>query len=180
MPVAIYSVTNNPPHPRSNLPLPLPLFVLTVISLTFSWLLVILSMLDLGYLSMWMNPTMSFLTVGYHLIVLVLSRTKRTTSDPTYFSTIVVCAYLFGAVWFAAFIVTNIILMVKSDRFFNLTDVKNMGLPASVGSQRAQVVFTLFEAFTLEALAIKGHLIIRESGDPEDWRPRVCTIVPSN
>lgn len=119
---------------------------------------------------------MSFLTVGYHLVVLVLSRMKRTTSDPTYFSTIVVCAYLFGIVWFVAFIITNVILTVKNDRFFNLTDVKNMGLPASVGSQRAQVVFALFEAFTMEALAIKGHLIIRESGDPEDWRPRVCTI----
>ena len=169
-------MANNPPPSRSNLPLPLPLFVLTVISLTFSWLLLVLSMLDLGYLSMWMNPTMSFLTVGYHLVVLVLSRMKRTTSDPTYFSTIVVCAYLFGIVWFVAFIITNVILTVKNDRFFNLTDVKNMGLPASVGSQRAQVVFALFEAFTMEALAIKGHLIIRESGDPEDWRPRVCTI----
>ncbi|KAF8742485.1 hypothetical protein AX14_004346 [Amanita brunnescens Koide BX004] len=172
MPVAIYPVTNIPPLPHSNLPLPLPLFILTVISLTFSWLLLVLSMLDLGYLSMWMNPTMAFLTVGYHLAVLLLSRTKRTAKDPTYFSTTVVCAYLFGIAWFVAFIITNVVLTVKDDRFINLADVKNMRLPASVGSQRAQVIFTLFEAVILEAFAIKGHLIIRESGDPEDWRPK--------
>ncbi|KAF8351605.1 hypothetical protein F5887DRAFT_938297 [Amanita rubescens] len=165
MPVAIYPVTNNPPPPpppRSNLPLPLPLFILTIISLTFSWLLVVLSMLDLGYLSMWMNPTMSFLT-----------RKKRTTKDPTYFSTIIVCAYLFGIVWFVAFIITNVILASNNDRFYNLGDVKKMGLPASVGSQRAQVIFALFETVVLEAFAIKGHLIIKETGDPEDWRPKV-------
>ena len=176
MPVAIYPVTNNPPPlppPRSNLPLPLPLFILTIISLTFSWLLVVLSMLDLGYLSMWMNPTMSFLTVAYHLSVLVLSRKKRTTKDPTYFSTIIVCAYLFGIVWFVAFIITNVILASNNDRFYNLADVKKMGLPASVGSQRAQVIFALFETVVLEAFAIKGHLIIKETGDPEDWRPKV-------
>ncbi len=51
-----------------------------------------------------------------------------------------------------------------------------MGLPASVGSQRTQVVFALFETVVLEAFAIKGHLIIKETGDPEDWRPKVRII----
>ena len=130
-------------------------------------------MLDLGYLSMWMNPVMSLLTIIYHLAVLLLSRTKRTASDPTYFSTVVVCAYLFGVVWFVAFILTNVVIAVKNDRFFSLEDIKRMGLPASVGSQRVQVIFALLEAVVLEAYAIKGHLIIREKGDPDDWRPKV-------
>ncbi|KAF8631554.1 hypothetical protein AX15_002308 [Amanita polypyramis BW_CC] len=173
MAVAIYSVTNNPsPPPRLNLPLPLPLFILMFISFTLAWILLVLSMLDLGYLSMWMNPVMSLLTIIYHLAVLLLSRTKRTVKDPTYFSTVVVCAYLFGIVWFVAFILTNIAIVVRDDRFFSLEDIKRLGLPASVGSQRAQVILTLLEAVVLEAYAIKGHLIIRERGDPEDWRPR--------
>ncbi|KAK2466086.1 hypothetical protein APHAL10511_001728 [Amanita phalloides] len=170
MPVAIYPATRNP-SPR-NLPLPLSLFVLTIISFTFACILLVLSMLDLGYLSMWMNPVMALLTVFYHGAVLLLSRRKRTASDPTYFSTVIVCAYLFGLAWFVAFVLTNVVIAIKGDRFFSLEDIKGMGLPASIGSQRAQVIFSLLEAVVLEAYAIKGHLIIRESGDPEDWRPK--------
>lgn len=173
MPVAIYPTMKNPsPQPRSNLPLPLPLFVFTLISLTFSWILLVLSLLDLGYLSIWMTPIMAPLTILYHLVVLLSSRKKRTASDPTFFSTVVVCAYMFGAVWFAAFILTNVIITVKDDRWFSLEDIKKMGLPASIGSQRAQVILTLFEAATLEACAIKGHLIVREGGDLEGRKPK--------
>ncbi|KAF8639799.1 hypothetical protein AX17_001058 [Amanita inopinata Kibby_2008] len=133
-------------------------------------------MLDLGFLSVWMNPLMSLFTIMYHLTVLILSRWKRSASDPTYFSTIIVCAYLFGVVWFAAFIMTNVIIAVRNDHFFSLEDVQKMGLPATVVSQRMQVVLVLLEVAFLEAFAIKGHLIIIERGDPEDWRPKANEI----
>ncbi|PFH51379.1 hypothetical protein AMATHDRAFT_142628 [Amanita thiersii Skay4041] len=176
MPVAIYPSpikSATPPPPRSSLPLPLPLFFLTCLSLAGSWVLLVLSLLDLGYLSMWMCPLMSLFTILYHLGVLILSRAKRSASEPTYFSTVIVLAYLFGVVWFAAFILTNVIIAVKSDYIFSLEDVKSMGLPATAGTQGAQVFFALFEAIILEAFAIKAHLMLRKTGDPEDWRPKV-------
>ncbi|KIL70215.1 hypothetical protein M378DRAFT_609815 [Amanita muscaria Koide BX008] len=172
MAVAIYPISEKPaPVPRFNLPLILPLFILTCVSLLFSLILFILSMLDLGYLSMWMNPTMALITIIFHVTVLVLSR-KRAAHDSTFFSAVVVCAYLLGVVWFVAFILTNIVAAVKSDRFFGLDELKGNGLPATIGSQRGQIILTLFETVVLEAFAIKGHLAVREKNDPEDWRPR--------
>jgi len=173
MPVAIYAVSNNPvPRRRSTLPLPLPLFVLACIAIALSLAMFIISMFDLGYLSMWMNPIMAIVTILFLVVLLVMSPKKRSSRDSTYFSTVVVCAYLIGIVWFVAFILTNIIAAVKSDRFFSVAELRGNGLPATVGTQRAQVILALLETVVLEAFAIKGHLTIREDGDPEDWKPK--------
>jgi len=128
-------------------------------------------MFDLGYLSMWMNPIMAIVTILFLVIVLVMSRKKR-SKDSTYFSTVVVCAYLIGVVWFVAFILTNVIAAVKGDRFFSVAELKGNGLPATVATQRAQVILALLETVVLEAFAIKGHLMIREEGSSEDWKPK--------
>lgn len=165
LPVALSKVT----LPPSPLPLPRSLFLFTCASLFGAWLLLIISILDLGYLSMWLNPPASVFTILYHIGVLLVSRRKRAADAPSYFSTTIFSAYLMSIVWLVAFILTIVVL--ASNRYYSVEDLQHQGLPVTVHSQRVQVVLTLYEMLVVGGMAVKGHSIVeREGPDPFEWR----------
>lgn len=127
-------------------------------------------MLDLGVFSLWINPPLSLFTIVYHASVLVLSQRKRKAEEPSYFSTVTICAYILAIVWFVAFIVTVVVLAsYKGD--YRVESLQHRGLPVSVETQRLQIFLTLFEFIVVGGIGMKGHMIARSEGDPASWRP---------
>jgi len=68
-------------------------------------------MLDLGFLTLWTNTALSFLTVVYHTVILVTHRRGRRTDEPqpptrlypTSTTASLVCVYLLAFFWIAPF-----------------------------------------------------------------------------
>lgn len=155
--------------PPSPFPLPRSLFLFTCTSLLGSFLLFIISMLDLGYLSMWVNPCASLITIIYHVGVILIARRKRVPDAPSYFSTAIFSAYLLVFVWFIAFVLTLGVLVSSHGNTFK---VGGLGQgPANVHTQRAQIFLTLYEMLVMGGMAVTGHAIVRKEGpNPEEWR----------
>lgn len=169
--------------PRS-IPLPISLFILTCISLLASFILLVVSLLDLGVLSLWINPCASVFTVIYNTSVLVLAQRKRRIDSPSYFSTCIICAYFLAVLWLVAFSVTTMVLVSWKENYQPEELHQQTGLPVTVQTQRLQCFLTILELFVLGGITVKGHLILRK-GDPESWRPmyedgkvRLAPVVP--
>jgi hypothetical protein len=153
----------------SPFPLPRSLFFLTCASLLGSCALLIVSMLDLGYLSMWLNPCASVITVGYHVGVILIARRRRNPNAPSYFSTVIFSAYLLFLVWFIAFILTIVVLASSYGKAF-MVEASRQGF-ATMHTQRAQIFLTLYEMLVVGGMALRGHAIVRREGpDPDQWR----------
>ena len=90
----------------------------------------------------------------------------------SYFSTVVLCAYLLAVVWLAAFVMTVVIISVfKGD--YTPESLLNRGLPVSIHTQRLQCFLTVFEFCIILGVGVTGHLLAREEGsDPPTWRPK--------
>jgi hypothetical protein len=171
--------------PPSPLPLPRSLFLFTCASLFGSCLLLIISMLDLGYLSMWLNPCASIFTIIYHVGMLLISRRQRSETAPSYFSTTIFTGYLLTLVWFVAFILTVVVIASGHVEHYKVEWLRQHGLPATVHSQRFQILLTLYQMFVVGGMAVKGHTIVeREGPDPYEWRNlehnKVCSSVPQS
>jgi len=146
-------------------------FWCTCASLVGAITLLIISMLDLGYLSMWLNPCASVYTILYHVGVLVIAHRKRNPENPSYFSTAIFSGYLLAIIWLAAFILTIIVLALGGAGDFNVKFLRQYGLPVNVHTQRVQVFLTLYEMVMVGGMAAKGHAIVESHGpDPPDWR----------
>ncbi|KAF9464347.1 hypothetical protein BDZ94DRAFT_1256242 [Collybia nuda] len=157
--------------PSSPLPLPRSLFLFTCASLFGSCLLLIISMLDMGYLSMWLNPCASVFTIIYHIGTLLISRRKRTETAPSYFSTTIFTGYLLALIWLVAFILTTVVVALGHKEHYNVEGLRQEGLPATVHSQRLQIFLTAYQMFMIGGMAVKGHSIVeREGPDPSEWR----------
>jgi hypothetical protein len=155
--------------PPSSFPLPRSLFLFTCASLLGSCLLFIISMLDLGYLSMWVNPCASIITVIYHIGVILIARRKRVPNAPSYFSTAIFSAYLMALVWFIGFILTLVVLVSGPGNAFKVVGLGQGA--ANVYTERAQIFLTLYELLVVGGMAVTGHAIVRKEGpDPEAWR----------
>jgi hypothetical protein len=143
------------------------------ISLLASLALLVLSLLDLGVLSLWINPCAALFTLIYNISILVLARRKRRIDTPSYFSTSIVCAYGLALLWLVAFSVTTMVLVSWNSKADYRPDElhQRLGLPVTVLTQRLQCVLAGVEFFALGGTAVKGHLIAREEGDPKSWRP---------
>lgn len=164
--------------PTSPLPLPRSLFLFTCASLFGSCLLLIISMLDLGYLSMWLNPCASIFTIIYHIGTMLISRRKRNEAAPSYFSTTIFTGYLLALVWLVAFLLTVMVVASGRVEYFNVEWLRQQGLPVTVHSQRLQIFLTLYQMFVVGGMAVKGHTIVRREGpDPSDWRNLECNKV---
>lgn len=155
---------------RSSLPLPRPLFFLTCASTIASFLLLVFSMLDLGVLSLWVNPPTALITMAYHASVLLVARRKRTEEEPSYFFTIIVLAYLLAVMWLIAFIFTVMIIASWKGNY-RPESLHEQGLPVTIHTQQLQCFLTAFEFVAVGGIGLKGYLIARKEGVPEGWRP---------
>lgn len=160
------------PPETEPLPVPRSIVLITLASVPGACALFIVSMLDLGYLSMRLNPCICIYTLLYHVGVVFIGRRRRTPEAPSYFSTIVFCGYLLAFIWFVALIVT-IVVLATSDHtpYYQVVWLQQQGLPVTVHSQRAQVFLTLYETIAVGGMALKAHSIVHHEGpDPHDWR----------
>ncbi|THV08340.1 hypothetical protein K435DRAFT_8214 [Dendrothele bispora CBS 962.96] len=159
------------PHPvdEGDVPLPRALFYLTCISILNAFILLLISCLDLGYFSYWINPPLSLITLIYHCIVLLVARQKRRPEDPSYFSTTIVCAYVLAVFWLAALVATITALVISKGKWVEI--LAHHGLPASAFTQRLQCALDVFGVASMSAFGVKGNMIANEDGDPANWRP---------
>lgn len=153
--------------------LPLLLFILYVSSSFTSLLLLLLSLLDLGYLSLWLIPPLSIFTLVSHAAFPFLARAPRTEAAPSYFSTLVVCAYVLAIAWFIAFVAALAVAAMKGRWRWSLQVVEDSGGAATIGTQAAQVVLSCLEVGLLVTFAVKAHRRVIYSGEPESWRPPI-------
>ncbi|GLB34006.1 hypothetical protein LshimejAT787_0108900 [Lyophyllum shimeji] len=157
--------------PPSPLPIPRSMILFTCASMPGACVLLIVSMLDLGYLSMRLNPCVSIYTLLYHIGVILISRRKRTPAAPSYFSTAVFSGYLLALVWLVALILTILVLASGHMPYYQVAWLRQQGLPVTVHSQRVQVFLVLYETAMVGGMAFKGHSIVHNEGpDPHDWR----------
>jgi len=157
--------------PPSPLPIPRSIILFTCASMPGACVLLIVSMLDLGYLSMRLNPCVSIYTLLYHIGVLLIGRRKRTPDSPSYFSTAIFSGYLLAVVWLVALILTIVVLASGHMPYYQVVWLRQQGLPVTVHSQRVQVFLTMYEMVMVGGMALKGHSIVYYEGpDPHDWR----------
>ncbi|KAG6903446.1 hypothetical protein C0995_005469 [Termitomyces sp. Mi166 len=156
----------------SPLPVPRSLIFLTGASILGASILLIISMLDLGYLSMRLNPCASIYTLLYHLGFILIGLRKRTPDTPSYFSTAIFSGYLLTVVWFVAFILTIVVLALHGHSpYYQVAWLRQQGLLVNVHTQRVQVFLTLYETIVMGGLALRGHAIVHNEGpNPHDWR----------
>jgi len=162
--------TSTFPHPikENAITIPRSLFYLSTSSIVISFILLIVSLLDLGYCSLWLTPPVSLFTLTYFVGVLILSRTPRTDEDPTYFSTVVLVGYIMTLLWLIAFILTIVVFaayphMVEALRQNGLHTV-------SVGLQRFECILCITNLGLVGGFTARSHIISMVDGEPENWR----------
>jgi hypothetical protein len=153
--------------PISTLPMPRIIFILTCGSTLLTFVILPLSLLDLGNFSYWVNPPMAVMTLLYHAGVLLIAQVPRKPNRPTFFLTIMLLACFLGVGWFVGF-VTMIAVFAQPKV---MPQLQAQGLPVSVAGHAIQLVAVLLECVVVMLLGAKGLLIYKRQGDPETWRP---------
>ncbi|KAJ7590796.1 hypothetical protein C8J56DRAFT_933918 [Mycena floridula] len=166
LPTSIPEVIQRPP-----VPMPRSLFYLSISSSVAAFILLPLSLLDLGILSFYVNPPVTVFTILYHGFVLFVSQRPRKAHHPTYYATIVLFAFVLTIGWLIAFISSLVVFTVHRHGIYDVERLANDGLPATVHSQRLQVLLTFTELLLTGGMAIKGFMIAAEEGEPDSWRP---------
>ncbi|RDB19956.1 hypothetical protein Hypma_012739 [Hypsizygus marmoreus] len=157
--------------PKQPLALPRSLLILICLSLLGSCLTLVISMLDLGYLSMWLAPCVAIYTLIFHIGTILIARRPRVPDAPSYFSTAIFCGYLLALIWLVAFILTLLVLMSSQVAYHQVSYLQQHGLPCTVHTQRIQVFLTVYEVVMVGGFAVKGHSIVESEGpDPHNWR----------
>jgi len=157
---------------RPNVPLPVSLFWLSTSSSLVAFILLPVSLLDLGVLSFYINPPVTIFTILYHGFVLVVSQRPRKPDHPTYYASAILFAFLLDITWIVAFITTTVVYAsMQQDEFYSVNNLKSHGLPVSLGTQRFQIFLTLLLAILTGGMAFKGYKIAQEEGEPDSWRP---------
>ncbi|KAJ7178932.1 hypothetical protein C8R46DRAFT_1028618 [Mycena filopes] len=151
---------------------PRPLLILTCSSIVTASTLLVISMLDLGLLSFFINPCASIFTISYNVAMLVLAGRKRKTNRPSYFSTCIMGAYILAVVWLAAWAMTVMVLVSWVGNYRPEDLHQQDGLPVTVQTQRLQCFLAGLEFFIVGGIAVKGDFIAKAEGpDPDGWRP---------
>ncbi|KAJ3741482.1 hypothetical protein DFH05DRAFT_346385 [Lentinula detonsa] len=165
-----FSVSAAFPHPikQEDITIPRSLLYIIVSSLFISFLLLIVSLLDFGYCSLWLTPPLCLFTLLYFSGVLVLSRMERSAEDPTYFPTVVFIGYIMTIFWLVSFILTVVVFAV----YPHIVDgLRQLGLhTVSVGLQRFQCLLCMINLGLVGGFTARSHVIAMEEGDPENWR----------
>ncbi|KAL0949314.1 hypothetical protein HGRIS_009390 [Hohenbuehelia grisea] len=149
------------------IPMPKAFFFLGTASMLGAFLVLILSMLDLGVFSYWISPPVAIITLLYQGGVFVLAHRKRKKYLPSYYSTVVLTAYIISAGWLTAFIATSVMIAKGKPA---VEAVRSQGLVATVSSQWAQWFFALCEFLMVGGMGVRGHLLAMRDGEPESWR----------
>lgn len=157
---------------RPNVPLPVSLFWLSTSSSLVAFILLPVSLLDLGVLSFYINPPVTIFTILYHGFVLVVSQRPRQPDHPTYYASAILFAFLLDIAWIVAFITTTVVYAsMQQHGFYSVNNLRSNGLPVSLGTQRFQIFLTLLLAILTGGMAYKGYRIAQEEGEPDSWRP---------
>lgn len=148
--------------------IPRSLFYLTCSALIVTFILLLVSLLDLGYCSLWLTPPLCVLTLIYFIGVLIVSRMQRTVEKPTYFPTVVFVGYIMTSLWLIASILTIVVFAV----YPHMVDaLKQQGLHSvTVGLQRFECFLCLVDFGIIGGFTLRSHVIAMEEGDPENWR----------
>jgi hypothetical protein len=158
------------PHPikQNAISMPRSLFYLSTSSIVISFILLIVSLLDLGYFSLWLTPPVSLVTLMYFAGVLILSRMERTEEDPTYFSTVVLVGYFITLIWLVAFILTIIVFAAYPHI---VEALHQQGLhTVTVGLQRFECILCITNLGLVGGFTARSHIIAMVDGEPENWR----------
>lgn len=158
------------PHPikQNAVTIPRSLFYLSTSSIVISLILLIVSLLDLGYFSLWMTPPVSLVTLMYFAGVLILSRMERTEEDPTYFSTVVLIGYLMTLLWLIAFILTIVVFAAYPHI---VEALRQQGLhTVTAGLQRFECILCITNLGLVGGFTARSHTIAMVDGQPENWR----------
>ncbi|KAJ7044561.1 hypothetical protein C8F04DRAFT_1068741 [Mycena alexandri] len=147
-------------------------YILSILTIFISSTLLVVSMLDLGLLSFFINPCASLFTILYNVSLLVLARRRRRSDAPSYFSTCIICAYILAVLWFVAWSVTTMVLVSWAGNYRPENLHQQDGLPVTVETQRLQCFLAGLEFFAVGGIAVRGDFIAKAEGpDPESWRP---------
>ncbi|KDQ29479.1 hypothetical protein PLEOSDRAFT_1083173 [Pleurotus ostreatus PC15] len=157
--------------PKVKVPMPQSLFVLTVASLLGASVSLIVSMLDLGVLSLYVTPPVSAITIIFLSVVLVVAHRKREEGYPSYYSTTILCAYIVSIGWLVGFITTMVVLVKGEAVGYQVNTLNMQGVAANAHTQRLQCFLTFVEFTLVGGLGLCGHLIARKEGEPDSWRP---------
>ncbi|KAH8830396.1 hypothetical protein DL96DRAFT_940184 [Flagelloscypha sp. PMI_526] len=134
----------------------------------------VLSLLDIGILSFYLNPCFAIFTLLLNGSILLVARRSRKLDSPSFFWTAVICQDLLAVLWLAAHIVTVAVIALPSLRtLYNPALVRHHGLPAYFPVQVCQAVVTALETMVVVAWSIKGHLLMgkeKETGEDVRWR----------
>ncbi|KIY49420.1 hypothetical protein FISHEDRAFT_72745 [Fistulina hepatica ATCC 64428] len=136
------------------------LFIVAYVTICVSLTLFIVSMLDLGMLSLYLNPCVSMLTMIYLITILVLTRIRRRRFDEPgyYFSTAALCSHLLIVLWFISFVATVTVLSTYKGKHTAASLHKN-GLPVTIHTQRFQCFLTLSGTILTLGYAIESHVV---------------------
>jgi len=156
---------------QPNVPLPRSLFYFSCASTVVAFVLLPICLLDLGILSLYMNPPMAIFTLLYHGFVLVVSQRPRKPNHPTYYASAILFAFLLDIAWLIAFICTMVVYASQTPGFYSIQNLSSKGLPVTVGTQRLQIILSLTLVILTGGMAVKGYLIARAEGEPDSWRP---------
>jgi len=168
--LALSSRATTFPHPikEDAITIPRSLFYLSTSSLVISFILLIVSLLDLGYCSLWLTPPVCVLTLIYFSGVLLISRKERTDEEPSYFSTVVLLGYLMTLLWLIAFILTIVVFAA----YPHMVDaLRQNGLQTvSVGLQRFECLLCITNLGLVGGFTARSHVLSVVNGEPENWR----------
>lgn len=172
--ITIPSIPGIPPLPqivkKPPVPLPMSLFYLTCGSTFVSFIFLPVSLLDLGYLSSCVNPPMVIFTILFHAATLIIAQRKRIPKAPSYYSTVVLFAFILDIGWFISFI-ASVVVSANADGPYNVKRLREAGLPTSRSNQNFQIIAAIIEFCLIGAFGFKGLMIARAEGDPPSWRP---------
>ncbi|KAJ6628849.1 hypothetical protein B0H10DRAFT_101143 [Mycena sp. CBHHK59/15] len=140
------------------MPPPKSLLLLNVLSLSLAVLTLLLSLWDLGILSLWLGPTASVLTIAYHTTVLLLTH-KRPELSVMHTVPTIALAYLLSVVWLGTFAVMVIIDYGNEDGGQIAVFCFNIQFPSSVrDTQQLQFILAPMETCLLGDIAIRSTI----------------------
>ncbi|KAJ7721158.1 hypothetical protein DFH07DRAFT_932888 [Mycena maculata] len=139
------------------MPPPKSLLLLNCLSLGIAILTLIISLVDLGILSVWMNSSASVFTIIYHSTLLLMSR-NGPESGVMHSVPAIALAYMLSVAWLGAFAVMVIIASGNDPSEINLFN-SNIQFPEwAKNTQQIQFILVPTEFSLLGDIAIRSTI----------------------
>ncbi|TFK43704.1 hypothetical protein BDQ12DRAFT_675419 [Crucibulum laeve] len=143
-----------PPDPTP--PLPGSIRLLTWMSLFLILMILILSLLDFGLLSCFINPIAAVLNMIYHLTVLLATH-FRPAKAAAFTVTAISLGFLLSLTWLSAFLVM-VFVALKGGAACDLFGLDIQFSNTVISTQRIQLLFTMLEFAIMVDLSIRSTL----------------------